>query len=57
MFVTSVHANFEASAAKIERSKHLKCEVPNEGIYIRTKHSINEIHNVHYCIQYTFAYY
>ena len=31
ILVTSVHAKFGASAAKIERSKHPKCEVPDEG--------------------------
>ena len=29
--VTGVHAKFGTSAIKIERSKHPKCEAPNEG--------------------------
>ena len=43
--VTSVHAKFGVSAAKIKRGKHPKC-----GTY--TMHIINKIHNGHNCIHY-----
>ena len=45
MLVKSVHAKFGVSAAKFERNKGSKCEVPNDS----------EIHNAHNCIHYTVA--
>ena len=56
MLVTSVHAKFEASTAKVERSKRPKCEVLNEGDLAHIQ-GIAVMKFVHNCIHYTVAYY
>ena len=56
MLVTSVHAKFGASTAKVERSKRPKCEVLNEGDLAHIQ-GIAVMKFVHNCIHYTVAYY
>ena len=56
MLVTSVHANFGASTAKIERSKRPKCEVLNEGDLAQIQ-GIAVIKFAHNCIHSTVTYY
>ena len=56
MLVTSVHAKFGASTAKVERSKRPKCEVLNEGDLAHIQ-GIAVMKFVHNYIHYTVAYY
>ena len=55
MLVTSVHAKFGASTAKVERSKRPKCEVLNEDDLAHIQ-GIAVMKFMHNCIHYTVAY-